>query len=60
MKKRKLLLRALADAWDKAAQEDGEVRPAVGRMAVYRAMKGTMAAKQVATELRTLARKGLV
>ena len=60
MKKRKLLLRALADAWAEAAQENGEVRPAVRRMAVYRAMKGTMAAKQVAAELKTLAREGLV
>ena len=60
LKKRKLLLRALADAWGVAAQECGEARPAVGRMAVYRAMKGTMAAKQVAAELKTLAREGLV
>jgi hypothetical protein len=60
LKKRKLLLRALAEAWGEAAQECGEARPAVGRMAVYRAMKGTMAAKQVAAELKTLAREGLV
>ena len=60
LKKRKLLLRALADAWGVAAQECGEARPAVGRMAVYRAMKGSMAAKQVAAELKTLAREGLV
>ena len=60
LKKRKVLLRALTEAWDRAAQEGGEVRPAVERMAVYRAMKGTMAAKQVAAELRTLAREGLV
>ena len=60
MKKRKLLLRALADAWGVAARECGEARPAVGRMVVYRAMQGTMTAKQVAAELKTLAREGLV
>ena len=48
LKKRKLLLRALAEAWTVAAQEDGEERPVVRRMAIYRAMKGAMAAKQVA------------
>ena len=45
LKKRKLLLRALAEAWTVAAQEDGEERPVVRRMAIYRAMKGAMAAK---------------
>ena len=60
LKKRKALLRALADAWCAAARESGEARPAVGRMVVYRAMKGTMAAKQVAAELKILAREGLV
>ena len=60
LKKRKLLLRALADAWGVAARECGEARPAVGRMVVYRAMQGTMTAKQVAAELKTLAREGLV
>jgi len=60
LKKRKVLLRALADAWGAAARESGETRPAVGRMAVYRAMKGAMAAKQVAAELKILAREGLV
>ena len=40
LKKRKLLLRALAEAWTVAAQEDGEERPVVRRMAIYRAMKG--------------------
>ena len=60
LKKRKALLRALAEAWSAIAQEDGEERPVARRMAIYRAMKGTMAPKQVATELKTLAREGLV
>ena len=59
-KKRKALLRALAEAWGAAAQEDAEEMPMVRRMAIYRAMKGTMAAKQVVIELKTLAREGLV
>ena len=60
LKKRKALLRVLAEAWTTAAQKDGEDRPAAQRMAIYRAMKGTMTPKQVAIELKTLARKGLV
>ena len=60
MKKRKALLKALAGAWTTAAQESGEDKPAAQRMAVYRVMKGTMTPKQVATELKTLAREGLV
>jgi hypothetical protein len=53
-------LRALADAWTTAAREGGDERPAIRRMAIYRAMKGTLAPKQVAIELETLAREGLV
>ena len=60
LKKRKALLKALAGAWTTAAQESGEDKPAAQRMAVYRVMKGTMTPKQVATELKTLARVGLV
>ena len=60
LKKRKALLRALADAWTAAAREGGDERPAIRRMAIYRAMKGTLAPKQVAIELKTLGREGLV
>ena len=60
LKKRKALLKVLAEAWTDAAREDGDERPAARRMAIYRAMKGTLAPKQVAVELKTLAREGLV
>jgi hypothetical protein len=61
LKKRKaFMLKVLAEAWTAAAREDGDERPVVRRMVIYRAMKGTLAPKQVAVELKTLAREGLV
>ena len=60
LKKRKALLAALVEAWDAAAQAGGDDMPAVQKTAVYKEMEKTMKAKQVADELKVLARAGLV
>ena len=60
MKKRKLLLEALVDEWEKGVQESGECRPAADKMTIYRVMRKVMAVKLVASELKVLERAGLV
>jgi hypothetical protein len=60
MKKRKLLLEALVDEWEKGVQESDECRPAADKMTIYRVMRKVMAVKLVASELKVLERAGLV
>ena len=59
-KKRKLLLQALVDEWNKMTQGGGDDVPAAHKMSIYRAMRGTMTTTQVASELKAMEKLGLV
>ena len=58
--KRKKLLMALIGLWEATPSVDEEELPATMKRAVYKAMAGTMAPKQVAMELGTLVKAGVV